>query len=302
MLNLRHIEIFHAIMRTGSMTAAAQALNISQPAVSAVLKHFESRLQMPLFKRVGGRLKPTPEALALLPDIAEIFTRLDAIERFSRDLAGGLRGSVSVVATSPLANGFLTEAVALFARERPLAKVALQALGSPQVLERVRRREADIGVAYEPIVSTEVQSEVLTIGSIACVLPESHPLARQESISPADLLPYPIITYLPQALLRPYVDKALSDAGVELGISIEVGLSITGIMLALHGAGIALVEPDLLTALRLPTLTSRPLVPRVEVRSLLILNRSAPRSRIVDEFVQTLRTLARQAPGASPPG
>jgi len=89
MLNLRHIEIFHAIMRTGSMTAAAQALNISQPAVSAVLKHFESRLQMPLFKRVGGRLKPTPEALALLPDIAEIFTRLDAIERFSRDLAGG---------------------------------------------------------------------------------------------------------------------------------------------------------------------------------------------------------------------
>jgi DNA-binding transcriptional LysR family regulator len=43
MLNLRHIEIFHAIMRTGSVTTAAQALSVSQPAVSAVLKHFESR-------------------------------------------------------------------------------------------------------------------------------------------------------------------------------------------------------------------------------------------------------------------
>ena len=70
MLNLRHIEIFHAIMRTGSITAAAESLNITQPAVSAVLKHFESRLQMPLFDRVNGRLRPTLEAEALLPEAA----------------------------------------------------------------------------------------------------------------------------------------------------------------------------------------------------------------------------------------
>jgi DNA-binding transcriptional LysR family regulator len=163
-------------MRTGSVTAAAQALNISQPAVSAVLKHFESQLQMPLFERSGGRLKPTPEALALLPDVAKIFMRLDAVERFSLDLAGGLRGSLSIVATSPLTNGFLSEAVANFVRERPLAKVALQALGSPHVLERVRSREADIGIAYEPIVSAEVQTEVLTSGSIACIMPVSPPV------------------------------------------------------------------------------------------------------------------------------
>jgi DNA-binding transcriptional LysR family regulator len=292
MLNLRHIEIFHAIMRTGSITAAAQSLNVTQPAVSAVLKHLESRLQMPLFERVNGRLRPTPEAEALLPDVAEIFNRLDAVERLSRDLAGGLRGSLSLAATSPLANGLLAQAVASFMQVRPHAKVALQALGSPLVLERVINREVDIGVAYEPIISAEVETEVLALGSIACVLPESHPLAAQASISPADLMPYSIVTYLPQALLRPYVDKAMSDAGVALNISVEVGLSITGIMLALNGAGIALVEPNLLRALPLPGLTSRPLVPRVEFKSLLILNRSAPRSRIVLEFVDHLRGLA----------
>ena len=292
MLNLRHIEIFHAIMRTGSITAAAQSLNVTQPAVSAVLKHLESRLQMPLFERVNGRLRPTPEAEALLPDVAEIFNRLDALERLSRDLAGGLRGSLSIAATSPLANGLLAQAVASFTHTRPHAKVALQALGSPLVVERVINREADIGVAYESIFSADVETEVLARGSIACIMPESHPLSAQLSISPLDLVPYAVVTYLPQALLRPYVNKAISEAGVALNISVEVGLSITGIMLALNGAGIALVEPGLLRALPLPGLTSRPLSPRVEFNSLLILNRSAPRSRIVLEFIDHLRRLA----------
>jgi len=295
MLNLRHIEIFHAIMRTGSITAAAESLNITQPAVSAVLKHFEGRLQMPLFDRVNGRLRPTPEAEALLPDVADIFNRLDAVERLSRDLAGGLRGSLSIAATSPLANGLLAQTVASFTKARPHAKIALQSLGSPVVLERVLNREADIGLAYEPIISAQVETEVLSRGSITCVLPESHPLANRSSISPADLVPYAIVTYLPQALLRPYVDKAMSDAGVALNISVEVGLSITGIMLAFNGAGVALVEPDLLRAMRLPGMVSRPLVPQVEFKSLLILNRSAPRSRIVLEFIDCLRAQAAAA-------
>jgi DNA-binding transcriptional LysR family regulator len=295
MLNLRHIEIFHAIMRTGSITGAAESLNVTQPAVSAVLKHFETRLQMQLFDRVNGRLRATPEAQALLPDVAEIFNRLDAVERLARDLAGGLRGSLSVAATSPLANGLLARAVASFAEVRPHARVALQSLGSPVVLERVINREADIGVSYEPVISADVETHVLTSGSIACVMPETHPLAALASISPADLMPYSIVTYLPQALLRPYVDKAMSDAGVALNIGVEVGLSITGIMLAYNGGGIALVEPDLLRELRLPGLVSRPLAPRVEFKSLLIMNRAAPRSRIMLEFIDHLRALALES-------
>ncbi|WP_438396115.1 LysR family transcriptional regulator [Caballeronia sp. DA-9] len=292
MLNLRHVEVFHAIMRTGSITGAAESLNVTQPAVSAVLKHFESRLQMSLFDRVNGRLRPTPEAEALLPDVAEIFNRLEAVERLSRDLAGGLRGSLSVAATSPLANGLLARAVASFLHDRPHARIAIQALGSPVVLERVINREADIGVSYEPVISAYVETEVLSSGSIACVLKDSHPLAALESISPHDLMPYPIITYLPQALLRPYVDKAMSDAGVALNITVGVGLSITGIMLAFNGAGIALVEPDLLRELPLPGLVSRPLIPRVEFKSLLMINRSAPRSQLMLDFIDHVRELA----------
>ena len=99
MINLRHVEVFYAIMRAGSITAAARVLNVTQPAVSVALRQLEARLRMKLFDRSGGRLQPTPEARALLPDVAEIFGRIGAVERLSQDLASGARGVFTVAAT-----------------------------------------------------------------------------------------------------------------------------------------------------------------------------------------------------------
>lgn len=289
MINLRHIEVFHAIMHTGSITGAAQMLCVTQPAVSAMLKNFETRVGMRLFAREGGRLQATPEAQALLPDIQEIFGRLQALDGLARDLAGGSRGTLAVAATSPIANGYLAEAVAQFVHTRPHIKVAVHALASPQVLDRVVSGEVDLGIAFEPPSSGVVSAEVLTNASIACVLPEAHPLAARRSLSLHDLAPYPLITYLPQAVLRPTIDRLVQETGVSLKISIEVGLSITGMVLAYHGAGIALVEPSLLPSLPLPGLVSRPLAPRVAMRSLLLTHKLMPRSRVAQEFIAQLQ-------------
>ena len=61
-MRLRHIEIFHAIYTTGSITNAAKILHVSQPSVSKVLSHAEMQLGFNLFDRVKGRLIPTEEA------------------------------------------------------------------------------------------------------------------------------------------------------------------------------------------------------------------------------------------------
>ena len=124
-MNLRHMEIFHAIMRTGSVTGAARVLNVSQPAVSAALKHCESQLKMKLFTRVSGRLQPTAEALAIFPEVAAIFGRVGAINLLTQDLVGGRLGTLSIAASFPIANGFLAKAVATFLADRPKVRVAL---------------------------------------------------------------------------------------------------------------------------------------------------------------------------------
>src|SRR6202035_5160841 len=213
-MNLRHMEVFHAIMRTGSVTGAARALNVTQPAVSAILKHCEGQLKMKLFARVSGRLQPTAEAKAIFPEIDAIFGRVDAVNALTQDLVGGRLGTLSVAAAFPIANGYLAKAVAV-----------------------------------------------------------------------RDLEPYSIITYLPQALSRIYVDRALSAAGIVPNIVAQVSLSLTGIMLARHGAGVALVEPLLVASMGLPGVVTRPLKPRIDVKTLLIRHKTAPQSKIMNEFV-----------------
>ena len=284
-MNLRHMEVFNAIMRTGSVTGAARALNVTQPAVSAVLKHCESQLNMKLFTRVSGRLQPTPEANAIFPEIAAIFGRVDGVNALTQDFAGGQLGTVSIAAAFPIANGYLTKAVATFIADRPKVRVALQSLTSPQVLASVVNREVELGIAYEPVVSSEVETKVLMRAGIACVMRSDHPLARRKEVAVRDLERHSIITYLPQALFRRYVDCALSAAGIVPNITAQVGLSLTGIMLARHGAGVALVEPFLVASMGLPGLVARPLKPRIEVKTLLIRHKSAPHSKIMNEFV-----------------
>lgn len=288
MISLRHIEVFYAIMRAGSVTEAARVLNVTQPAVSVALKQLEARLKMRLFDRVGGRLQPTPEAKALLPDVAEIFGRLGAVERLSQDLAQGARGVFSVAATPPLCDGFVAKAVATFVAKRPGVKVSLQSIASAAALDRVINREADLAVVYEPVVSPAVAVKEISRAAIGCILPARHALAKRRLVRVRDLVPYPIVTYLPQALLRPYIDRALADGKPALDIAVQTGASATAIMLAVHGAGIALVETALFSARPIAGFVMRPLEPRIELKVLLLQPLQRPTSRVLDDFIAHL--------------
>lgn len=291
MINLRHIEVFYAIMRAGSITGAARVLNVTQPAVSAALKQLESRLKMRLFDRAGGRLQATPEAKALLPDVAEIFGRIGALERLSQDLARGARGIFSIAATPPLCDGFVAKAVATFVAKRPGVRVNVQSIASALALDRVINREVDLGVVYEPVVSAAVQVDVLSRAAIGCIMPARHALAKRATIRVSDLAPYPVITYLPQALLRPYIDRALSDRKSALNISVQTGTSATAIMLAVHGAGIALVETALFSARPIAGFVTRPIEPKVELKILLLRPRQEAGSKVLTDFIEHLRSV-----------
>ena len=297
-IRLRHLEVFNAIMRTGSVTAAARALSVSQPAVSAVLRHAESALQIRLFERHGGRLEPTPEAAALYPEVEAIFGRLEAMNRQVRDLAGGRLGALSLAGAFPIANGYLAQAVAAFAVDRPELRVTLQSLTSPQVIDRVAIREVELGLSYETRLPPELEGEELVRSAIACVLPATHPLAAKAEIAMRDLASTPIITYLPQTLFRTYIDRALDGVEAALDVRMQVSVSLTGMMLAYHGAGVALVEPFLLASMPIPGLVARPLKPRVEMTTMLVRVKGRPRSIASQAFVEQLKRTIRDGQDA----
>lgn len=296
-MNLRQLEVFHAVMRAGTVTGAARLLGVTQPSVSTVLKHCEAQLRIPLFRRIGGRLQPTPEAEAILPDIEAIFARLDSVGRQLRDLKGGSAGTLSLAGAFPIANGYLAAAVASFMAERPGVRVVLQALSSSELLDRVARREIELGIGLEPIMHPEVETEVLVSSGVACVMRDDHPFARQEEVAIRQLDGLPIITFLPRAPLRGYVDRALSEAGIAPRIVAQVNMSMTGMALAHHGAGVALVEPFLLNTFPVPGLVARRLRPGIEMKAVMIRARSAPRSAVMGHFVAHLRREVRRLVG-----
>ena len=158
-------------MITGSVTGAARMLNVSQPAVTAVLKHCESRIGFKLFDRIGGRLKPTKEADALFPNVAAIFGRFEALDAMVQDIAGGRLGSLSIAGAFPIANGLLAKAVATFMLDHPGVRVMLQSLSSPQVIGALTNRDVELGVVHVPVTNVGIETEVLTSWSIGCAVP-----------------------------------------------------------------------------------------------------------------------------------
>jgi DNA-binding transcriptional LysR family regulator len=300
MINLRYVEVFHAIMVAGSVTGAARILNVTQPAVTAMLKHCESQIKFKLFQRTGGRLKPTKEAEALFPNVAAIFGRVEAFERMVQDLAGGALGSLAIGAAFPIANGFLAQAVASFMRERPGVRVTLQSHPSPQVISSVVSREVELGIVHVPVTNAGIETEILTHWSIDCAMTSDHPLARKKEVHIKDLAELPIITYLPQIVFRPFIDRAFSETGISPTVVAQVSIALTGLVLASHGAGIALVDTMLLQTLAVPGIVVRKLAPRIESQTLLLSVKDEPRSLMASAFVQHLKKqlAGRRAKGA----
>src|SRR3546814_7784388 len=105
---------------------------------------------------------------------------LPILSRLTQDRVGGRLGTLSIAAAFPIANGYLAKALASFVSSRPNLRATLQSLTSPQVLDRVINREAELGVAHEPIISSAVQTEVLVKTGISCVMPQDHPLRSEE--------------------------------------------------------------------------------------------------------------------------
>jgi DNA-binding transcriptional LysR family regulator len=289
-MTLRQLETLYAILRAGSVTAAARNLHVTQPAVSAVLKHTEQQLQMKLFERIGGRLHPTPEALSLLPDLEEIFGRIDTVSRAVQELRDGRTGKL-VLATSPtLVNAFLPQAIAALRKVTPQLDVIVHSLPTPLAIARVSRREADLGIVYAPAADPALDTEDLIDTEMACVVPAEHPLAQKRQIHARDLAKESLISTGPRTRLGALVEEACQREGIAPPrIGIEASSSLAACMMVSCGAGIGLVDRSIELSGRFGELAFRPFRPRVKVSIQLIFPRDRPRSRASTQLAGWLK-------------
>src|SRR3546814_11379421 len=130
---------------------------------------------------------------------------------------------------------------------------------------------------------------------------ESHPLARHRRVRLSDLAGHSVITYLPQTILRNRVDEALRTAGVVPDLKVQVALSITGIVLSYHDAGVALVDPFLIETLGPKGLVARQFSPGIAVETLPDRHLPTPPSRLACAFTPHFHPLLKPHHRHSPP-
>lgn len=239
----REIEAFAAVMTHGTTTKAADALNITQPAVSKMLVHLTRKAGFPLFRNHRQRLIPTPEAHMLYAEVQRVFETVRGISRAAREIKELRSGRLNISALPAFGLTLLPSIIASFTRDYPDVAITLDIRSSSTIIQRASRNQLDIGVAAE--VDDEVPSVVrrtLTATPSVCIMPKGHALSRLSVIQIDDLDGLDFISLGAGDPIRRQLDALSDERNVKRSLKIEAALSDACINLVANGVGVAVVD------------------------------------------------------------
>lgn len=257
-MRARQLEVFTAVMRAGTVTAAARLLNISQPALSQILIHTEDELGFALFDREKGRLSPTPEALELFPEAERLFAGLEGLRRKTADLRLGRAGLVRVAASAPAAMAILPQVLARFRARHPDILLRSHVAPIKSMVALLRAGDAALALALDDRLPPDIEIEHLGKTGFCCLLPEGHLLAERPALGFADLAEETLISYRGQTRPQEELSLAARAEGAGFAPALEIDSSISAVGFVQAGLGIAVVD-DLLPWGQFAGLACRPL-------------------------------------------
>ncbi|MBT2371868.1 LysR family transcriptional regulator [Pseudomonas fluorescens] len=266
-MRLRHIEIFQAIRQTGSVSAAAQLLHVSQPAVTKVLQHAELQLGFPLFLRVRGKLQPTPEALALEREVDKVTESLQGVRRLAQNLRRAPGQSLRIGATPALALSLLPPAIREWTQRYPDIACELSSAHSRELVQNLLMREMDVALTLQPPDHPGLNAQALAHGVLVALAPRNYwPEAEQGKPLPLmALADAPLIGLSSADPLAAKLDSYLEAVDPPPRISISVQTYSLARAMVESGAGLAVIDP--FTALGASTAITciRPLAPPLPI-------------------------------------
>ena len=272
-LSLFEIEVFLQVDRLRSFRAAAEALGMSQPAVSRAVARAEGRLGVRLFDRNTRSVEPTPQGR----EFAAIAGRLIGDLRSSLDDLGdyfrSARGRVAVAGLPSVTAGLLPPVIDRFRRSHPGVSVGVIDTLLDGVVGAVLSGEADLGIAGRPA-NDKVEFTRILSDRFVAILRQDHPLARASAVTWADLAGYPFVAMSRITSVRPLTDRGFAQAGVAVEPEFEVSHLATAGALVAAGLGVTALPVLTLPVLAHPALTTRLLQGPEVTRDIGVLTRS----------------------------
>ncbi len=279
-MNLRHMEVFRAVMRAGTVSGAAQMLNVSEPAVSKLLATAERRAGLRLFERVKGRILPTPDARTLYAEIETLWKGVERIRGTAQTLAKRTASNLWVAGTASLGTHLVPLVAAELYRAIPQLNLKVDMLPAVEVIRELLDGTADVGVALSPPAHPNIAVAARYVCRLVCVMPAAHPLASRRALRRADLAGQRVISFS-----RTLGSLEQTLAGLKLDMAVRSGP--LACWFAQAGVGVAIVDEPTVVGARFAGLAARPLTPSARVEVAVLHHLERPLSGAALAFRQT---------------
>jgi DNA-binding transcriptional LysR family regulator len=275
-------------MKAGTMSRAAETLDITQPAVSRAIVELERDVGFLLFDRIRSRIIPRPEAKLFYLDVETSFRGMDTLRASAARIRDQGAGELHVGSLSALGSSLVPRAIRRFREHHPDIQINLQVLPSRDVRDGVASGRFDLGLAADEVDTTGVLHQSFMTQRALCAMPRDHRLAANKVVRPEDLADLPFVAYVPEDRARQRLEVILAQAVVRPRVVVETIYAATVAALVAEGVGVGLISQHSVANIDPSRITFKPFEPPVLGKSLLLLPLDRPKSRIVRDLIECL--------------
>ncbi|MFF7708378.1 LysR substrate-binding domain-containing protein [Pseudomonas sp. NPDC007930] len=264
-MHLRHLEVIDALLRTGSVQAAAQWLGLNPPEVESLLAETERDSGLLWFSRSRGRLQPTPDLLALQPLAQPLFDRLDSVRRQVEALREHRAPPLRLWASEPLVAHLLPHSVAALRRRFPDCTCQLRSATLAELVRGLLLGDCDLALALEPAEHPQVQSTALAAGKVHLIAPHGWLGPRQRHVGLPALAGQGLLGLEHPDGLGLALEQRLRKLAPAPRVHVRVQSYQLLRAMVEAGEGLALVDPFTAQAARNAGLDTCPISPAIDV-------------------------------------
>ena len=289
-MDIRTMQYYLAVVREGTISAAAEALHVAQPSLSRQMKELEEELGASLFERGNRKITLTEEGMVLRKRAEEMVRLMQMTEEEISQIKNHVSGSVRIGAGESYSFHYLSRTAADIAAEHPDIRFHITSGDTQDLMDELNNGLIDFAVIFTDVDHTLYQSIPLPAeDSFGVLMRKDHPLAGKDALQFSDLKEYPVIVSRAAA---PYFSG--SDELSALNVVATYNLIYNASLLVEDGLGVAVCFDRLINVSGDSKLCIKPIIPRRENAGNLIWKKYQVFSPAVQLFTDKIRELTTQ--------
>ncbi|TDF98323.1 selenium metabolism-associated LysR family transcriptional regulator [Paenibacillus piri] len=240
-LNFHQLHIFYTVAEKGSFSHAAQALHMTQPAVTMQVQALEDYFGTKLFHRTTKKIELSEAGRTLMPYAKRSIDLMKETDVSMSKFTHMLEGRLHLGASMTVGEYILPRLLGPFGKEYPNISVSMKVINTRQILDEVLNHQLNFGLVEAEIDHPDVHTEAVLNDELVLIMPPDHPLAQVPVVTMNDVLEYPFVLREQGSGTRRVMEEELARAGWDPGaMKIVNELGSTGAVKSAVEAGLGI--------------------------------------------------------------